>query len=119
MPRDKAMPRDRAPATSERPLRGSRRIGLIVVHETPSARTTGSTSVSHPGKPAMTIGFEPVNLLLADLGPHNSGNACFYVKRLDDIDLEVVERLIREAWKALNASDHAVHGNAQEPSGRR
>jgi len=24
------------------------------------------------------------------------------VKRLDDIDLEVVERLIRDAWKALN-----------------
>ena len=40
--------------------------------------------------------------LLAELGPRNTGKACLYVKRLDGIDLEVVERLIRDAWKALN-----------------
>ena len=60
-----------------------------------------------PRKPAMTIygihnGYEPVNPLLAELGPHTTSKACLYVKRLDDIDLEVLERLIRDAWKALN-----------------
>jgi len=43
----------------------------------------------------------PVNPLLA-LGPHTTGKACLYAKRLDDIDLEVVEPPIRAAWKALN-----------------
>ena len=60
-----------------------------------------------PRKPAMTIygihnGYEPVNPLLAELGPHTTGKACLYVKRLDDIDLDVLERLISDAWKALN-----------------
>jgi hypothetical protein len=35
--------------------------------------------------------------LLARLGKHRMGKACLYVKRLEDIDLEVLETLIREA----------------------
>ena len=60
-----------------------------------------------PRKPAMTIygihnGYEPVNPLLAELGPHTTGTSCLYIKRLDDIDLTVLERLISDAWKASN-----------------
>ncbi|PJJ73506.1 uncharacterized protein DUF1801 [Diaminobutyricimonas aerilata] len=34
---------------------------------------------------------------LADLGPHTTGKSCIYLKRLDGIDLDVLERLVREA----------------------
>ena len=60
-----------------------------------------------PRKPAMTIygvhnGYEPINPLHDKLGPHTVGKSCLYVKRLDDIDLDVLERLIRDAWTALH-----------------
>jgi hypothetical protein len=29
------------------------------------------------------------------LGPHSTGSSCLYIKRLDDIDLSVLEELIR------------------------
>ena len=36
--------------------------------------------------------------LLAELGPHRTGVGCLYIKRLDQVDLDVLERLVREAW---------------------
>ena len=60
-----------------------------------------------PRKQALTIygihnAYGPVNPLLAELGPHTTGKGCVYVKHLDDIDLAVLERLIRDAWTAAN-----------------
>ena len=51
-------------------------------------------------------GYEPVNPLLAQLGPHTTGVACVYVKRLDDIDIEVLERLVTDAWRVAHPSGH-------------
>jgi len=58
-----------------------------------------------PRKAALTIygihnAYEPENPLLADLGPHTKSTACVYVKKLDAINLGVLERLVREAWEA-------------------
>jgi hypothetical protein len=39
--------------------------------------------------------------LLARLGKHRMGKACLYVKRLDDIDLAVLEELVRMSVAAL------------------
>ena len=36
--------------------------------------------------------------LLAELGPHKTGVGCLYVRGLDKIDEQVLERLVREAW---------------------
>ncbi|QTE27997.1 DUF1801 domain-containing protein [Pengzhenrongella sicca] len=60
-----------------------------------------------PRTPALTIygihnAYEPDNPLLAELGPHTTGKSCVYVKRLDAIDLEVLERLVGDAWRALH-----------------
>lgn len=60
-----------------------------------------------PRKSALTIygihnGYEPDNPLLTELGQHTTGKGCVYVKRLNDIDLKVLERLISDAWKASN-----------------
>ena len=35
--------------------------------------------------------------LLARLGPHRIGRACLYIKRLADLDLAVLEHLVRES----------------------
>ena len=40
--------------------------------------------------------------LLERLGPHTTGKGCLYVKRLDDVDREVLTELVRRAWEANN-----------------
>ena len=37
--------------------------------------------------------------LLERLGPHTTGKGCLYVKRLDDLDREVLTDLVRRAWE--------------------
>jgi hypothetical protein len=39
--------------------------------------------------------------LLASLGPHRIGKSCLYLKRLDGLDLAVLEALIRDAVAAM------------------
>lgn len=38
--------------------------------------------------------------LLGELGPHSTGKGCLYIKRLADVDHEVLRRLIERAWAA-------------------
>lgn len=55
-----------------------------------------------PRKSALTlyvIGLEP-DPLLASLGPHTTGKSCLYIKRLDRVDHDVLERVVRNAWEA-------------------
>lgn len=37
--------------------------------------------------------------LLAQLGPHSLGASCLYIRRLDRVDLAVLEQLVRRAWE--------------------
>ncbi|MEQ8305553.1 MAG: DUF1801 domain-containing protein [Hoeflea sp.] len=39
-------------------------------------------------------GFEGAEDELARLGPHKTGKSCLYLKRLDDIDMTVLERIV-------------------------
>ena len=41
--------------------------------------------------------------LFAGLGKHTTGKACLYVKRLGDVDLAVLERLVGLSWAVMNA----------------
>lgn len=43
-------------------------------------------------------GFERYDSLMKKLGKYKTGKSCLYVKRLEDIDLEVLEQLIRESY---------------------
>lgn len=56
-----------------------------------------------PRKQAITLymcgGWEGNKPLLAKLGKYSLGVGCLYIKRLDDIDLAVMKRLINEALK--------------------
>lgn len=55
------------------------------------------TGVS-PRKGALTVyimaGFERYDELMGRLGKHSTGRSCLYIKRLDDIDVDVLRELI-------------------------
>jgi len=61
-----------------------------------------------PRKTAMTVyltpGFAEHSPLLERLGPHTTGVGCLYLKDLDDVDLDVLEALVRESYDAVTAS---------------
>jgi Domain of unknown function (DU1801) len=62
-----------------------------------------------PRNRAMTVygvydGYAPVDPLLDDLGPHTTGKGCLYIKQLSDVDENVLERMIRNAWERAHPS---------------
>lgn len=58
-----------------------------------------------PRKHELTIylmaGLSPHAALLRRLGPHRTGRSCLYVKRVTDLDLGVLETLVRRSLKRL------------------
>ena len=60
-----------------------------------------------PRKAATTIylmdGVQRHEALLARLGPHTLGQGCLYLKRLDDVDLGVLEAIVSDSYATLTA----------------
>ena len=60
-----------------------------------------------PRKAATTVylpdGFAAYADLLADLGPHTTSVSCLYLKNLDDVDLSVLETILRRSWETVTA----------------
>ncbi|MEQ9110290.1 MAG: DUF1801 domain-containing protein [Rhodospirillaceae bacterium] len=54
-----------------------------------------------PRKQAVTVyimpGFSSYENLMAKLGKYKTGKSCLYINRLEDIDLKVLEKLIRQS----------------------
>ncbi len=48
-------------------------------------------------------GFATEGERLAALGKHKIGKSCLYVNRLADVDLTVLEAMVRDAWEWMNA----------------
>jgi hypothetical protein len=46
------------------------------------------------------IGFDGAEALLAKLGKHSTGKGCLYIKKLADVDVNVLETLIEKAVAA-------------------
>ena len=46
-------------------------------------------------------GFARYEALLKKLGPHRTGKSCLYVKRLSDLDRDVLEALVAASVKAM------------------
>jgi hypothetical protein len=61
-----------------------------------------------PRKQALTLyimgGFENYDELMAKLGKHTTGAACLYVKRLSDIDMEVLRELVAKSFAHMKAN---------------
>lgn len=58
-----------------------------------------------PRKQDMTLyiiaGFKRYDALMGKLGKHKTGKSCLYLKRLADIDLQVLRELIEDSTKHL------------------
>ena len=56
-----------------------------------------------PRKNALTLyvmsGFDNVDSYLSRLGKFKTGKACLYIKKLEDVDVNVLKELIRESYE--------------------
>ncbi|TLP75748.1 DUF1801 domain-containing protein [Nesterenkonia sphaerica] len=100
-----------ARATGEQPVMwGPSMIGYGQVHYRYATGREGDTFRVgfSPRKAKITVygitGSPQAESLLLRLGKHTTGQACLYFNKPEDIDLEVLEEMIRCAWQAdLNA----------------
>lgn len=51
----------------------------------------------------VTAGFDEVDDLMSTLGKYKTGKSCLYVKRLDDVNLSVLEDLVGRSAKHVAA----------------
>jgi hypothetical protein len=58
-----------------------------------------------PRKPQMTLylipGFDNLTPLLERLGKHSISKSCLYIKKLADIDLDVLGQILRTSWNEM------------------
>lgn len=53
-------------------------------------------------------GYQDYSSMLRDLGPYKLGKSCLYLKSLDDIDLNILKKLIKTGLKDLKKK-YPVH----------
>ena len=62
-----------------------------------------------PRKQNLTLyimsGFQKYNALLKKLGNHKIGKSCLYIKRLDDVDMDVLTQLIEDSVAHVRKSN--------------
>ena len=58
-------------------------------------------------KPHASPVLHAINHLLGELGPHTTGRSCLYLKDLDTVDLEVLEKILRRSWATVSAPGFA------------
>jgi len=65
-----------------------------------------------PRKAALTLylaqDFEKKDELLKKLGKHKTGYCCLYVKKLEDIDIRVLEKMIANSIRSTKATEVAA-----------
>ena len=47
------------------------------------------------------LGFPGEEALLGRLGKHQTGNSCLYIKKLDDVDADVLEEIVTASWRNM------------------
>jgi len=95
-------------ATGEKPMMwGASIIGFGSYHYVYDSGREGDAPLAgfSPRKAATVLyimrDFEGAKALLDRLGKHSAGKACLYVKRLADVDSEVLEALIAQSVAAM------------------
>lgn len=91
-----------AEVTGERPtMWGPTMVGFGSYHYRYASGREGDYFIVglSPRTAALTVylldGFEGREDLLERLGPHTTGKACLYLKRLDDVDADVLRELVQ------------------------
>ena len=94
--------------TGEEPVMwGPSMIGFGTAHYRHATGREGETFAAglSPRKAALTVylaeGFDGREELLSRLGPHTTGRACLYLKRLDAVDIAVLRELIASSYHAV------------------
>lgn len=63
-----------------------------------------------PRKQNLTLyimsGFDAYDELLAKLGKHSTGKSCLYIKRLSDVDTDVLRRLVKTSVEHMKATNN-------------
>ena len=63
-----------------------------------------------PRKAALTIyimpGFGEYDALMSKLGKHKTGRSCLYINKLEDVDMDVLEVLVRLSVEFMRARYH-------------
>jgi hypothetical protein len=54
-------------------------------------------------------GLEPYGELLARLGPHKGGKCCLYIKRLSDVDMDVLRQIMESSCRYARDHVDAMH----------
>ena len=91
---------------------GSSIVGYGVYHyRYPSGREGDAPAAGFSPRKAATAvyladGVGAHAALLERLGPHKAGVGCIYLKDLSEIDLEVLEKLIRRSYTTLTESTY-------------
>ena len=61
-----------------------------------------------PRKQALTLyisdGYDQYAELMARLGPHTTGKSCLYIKRLADVDRDVLRSLVAGGFRRLDGT---------------
>ena len=84
---------------------GSSIIGFGVYHYVGKSGREGDWFLAgfSPRKQSLTFymlgGWEQQTALLAQLGKHSLGKGCLYVKRLEDVNMSILKRLMAESVK--------------------
>ena len=91
-------------ATGEKPkMWGASIVGFGAYHYTHESGREGDTVLVgfSPRKPATVLygvtGSQGAEALLAKLGKHTTGKGCLYIKKLADVDQQVLKQLIVKA----------------------
>ena len=54
-----------------------------------------------PRKQNLTLyimpGFEKYEILLSKLGKHSTGKSCLYIKKIEDVDVDVLKELVKQS----------------------
>jgi Domain of unknown function (DU1801) len=104
-----------ADVTGERPvLWGSSIVGFGSYHYRYESGREGTSALAGfaPRKTALVLylvgGFEERHgKLLEQLGPHKTGKGCLYLKRLADVDLDVLRELVDRSVRVRRGVDRA------------
>jgi hypothetical protein len=99
--------------TGEKPrMWGSSIIGFGSYHyKSEKSRQEGDWLLTgfSPRKQNLTLylisGFDNHQALLSDLGKHKTSVGCLYINKLADVDLAVLEELIKESFAAMKAQN--------------
>ncbi|MEZ3161921.1 DUF1801 domain-containing protein [Microbacterium sp. BWT-B31] len=82
------------------------------LHHYDSASGGGQTGAAGfaPRRPSTVVylaeGIDSHADALSRLGPHTTGRVCLYLKNLDDIDLAVLEDIVRASYETVTAAEH-------------